>query len=82
MADRVLPAPTGETSSARGKAENAVNTVPAQGPWPNKGMEPIASSLRSVALRSGFRQRLMPSVAMTSNGKSGERLFLRLQGVG
>src|SRR5215468_5833971 len=35
MADRVLPTTTSETSSSRGKAENVVNTVPAQGPWPN-----------------------------------------------
>ena len=30
---------------------------------PNKGLQPTAYSLRSVALRSGFRQRLRPGVS-------------------
>jgi hypothetical protein len=74
MANRVLPATTGEAGEPSGQAERPVNIAwsrkylpidtvtsafPAQGPWPNKGVELTAYSVRSyVASASSRSSRL------------------------
>src|SRR6266545_2110855 len=48
---------------------------------PNNALQLTAYSLRFAARRSGFRQLLKAGVAMTSNVKSGQQLFLGLHAV-